>query len=76
MLGYIQCIIDQMYEHHCVKETHNMPMCTDLGCVNLHLMKRIDCDEDVSNIRVDLILSIASLELLCDRVLKKIHTNR
>lgn len=49
-------------------------MCTDLRGVYLHLMERIDCDEDVSHIRVDLISSIAALELLCDRVLKKIHT--
>lgn len=34
-------------------------------------MERIDCDEDVSHIRVNLISSIATLKLLCDRVLKK-----
>lgn len=43
---------------------------THLRSVYLHLVERIDGDEDVSHARVDLISPIATLELLGDRVLK------
>lgn len=33
-------------------------------------MERVDCDEDVSHVRVNLISSIAALKLLCDCVLE------
>lgn len=39
---------------------------TDLRSVNVHLMERIDCDENVSHIGVDLISVISTLKLLCD----------
>ena len=44
---------------------------TYLRRVNLHLMERIDCDEDVSHICVNLISAVSTLKLLCDRVLTK-----
>lgn len=43
---------------------------TDLRSVYLHLMERVDGDEDVSHIRVNLIASVAALKLLRDRVLE------
>lgn len=60
-----------MYKHRCVKRNTQRSISTHLRSVYLHLMERIDCDEDVSHIRVNLIFSIAGLKLLCDRVLKK-----
>lgn len=53
------------------KKHTKRPLSTDLRGVYLHRMEGIDCDEDVSHICVNLISSIASLKLLCDRVLKK-----
>lgn len=38
--------------------------------VDLHLVEGIDGDEDVSHVRVDLISPVATLQLLCDGVLK------
>lgn len=46
------------------------PLSSDLRCVNVQLMERVDGNEDVSNIRVDLISSVATLQLLGHRVLK------
>ena len=39
-------------------------------------MERVDGDEDVSHIRVNLIASIAALKLLCDRVLEGRKKNK
>lgn len=55
------------------KKTHTHTtayVSTDLRSVYLHLMERVDGDEDVSHIRVNLITSVAALKLLRDRVLE------
>lgn len=44
--------------------------CNDLGGVYVQLMEGVDGNEDVSHVRVDLISSVATLQLLSDRVLK------
>lgn len=64
------------YVHTGALRKHTLKsLCTYLAGVYLHLMERIDCDEDVAHIRVNLISSIATLKLLCDRVLKKKKNN-
>lgn len=47
-------------------------MCVDtnLRGVNLHLVERIDRNENVTHVRVDLIPAIATLELLRHLVLE------
>ena len=47
---------------------------TDLSRVNVHLVERVDGDEDVPNIRVNLISGITTLKLVCDCVLEKKET--
>lgn len=46
------------------------PLGPDLWGIYVQFMERVDGNEDVSNIRVDLISSIATLQLLGYRVLK------
>lgn len=43
----------------------------DLGGVDLHLVERIDGDEDVANVGVDLVPAVATLELLRHLVLEE-----
>lgn len=45
-------------------------LCNDLGGVYVQLMEGVDGNEDVSHVRVDLISSVATLQLLSHRVLK------
>lgn len=43
---------------------------TDLGGVDLHGVERVDGDEDVAHVRVDLVPAVATLELLRHLVLE------
>lgn len=44
---------------------------TDLGGVDLHGVERVDRDEDVAHVRVDLVPAVATLELLRHLVLEQ-----
>lgn len=65
-LHYTSLLYWQNAGAHERENTQNSPHSTHLGSVDLHLMERIHCDENVPHVRVNEILSIASLKLLCD----------
>lgn len=49
---------------------------TNLRSVDVHFVERVDGDEDVAHVGVDLIPAVALLELLADRILPKKQTNK